>query len=150
MNASSIDWTTNKAVNYTLRQDSGNGNALGNIRINMPNSESVYMHDTPSKRFFGSDYRFLSHGCVRVAGVFDFAQWLLEGTPGNWDKAAMQAKVESKQRTDIRLAKPTPVIWTYMTGWVSPDGIVHFRNDVYEYDSQAAMQARADRVLARR
>ncbi len=150
VNASSIDWTTNRAVNYTLRQDSGNGNALGNIRINMPNSESVYMHDTPSKRFFGSDYRFMSHGCVRVAGVFDFAQWLLEDTPGSWDKKAMMAKVETKQRTDIRLAKPVPVIWTYMTGWVSPDGVVHFRNDVYDYDSQAAMQARAERFLARR
>ena len=150
VNPASIDWSTNRAVNYTLRQDSGNANALGNIRINMPNSDSVYMHDTPSKRFFGSDYRFLSHGCVRVAGVFDFAQWLLEGTNGSWDKAAMLAKVATKERTDIRLARPVPVIWTYMTGWVSPDGIVHFRNDVYDYDTQSAMQARAERAIARR
>ena len=37
----------------------------------MPNKLAVYMHDTPSKRLFGGDYRFLSHGCVRVQGVYD-------------------------------------------------------------------------------
>jgi murein L,D-transpeptidase YcbB/YkuD len=150
-----IDWSTQTAVRYTLRQDSGASNSLGNIRVNMPNTEAVYMHDTPSKHFFGADYRFLSHGCVRVAGVFDFAQWLLEGTGGGpvngaWDKAAMLAKVATKERTDIRVAKPVPVIWTYMTGWVSDDGVVHFRDDVYGYDAPAAMQARADRAMARR
>ena len=77
-----IDWTTERAANYTLRQDSGAGNSLGSIRIDMPNKLAVYMHDTPSKRLFGADYRFLSHGCVRVQGVYDLAAWLLEGTRG--------------------------------------------------------------------
>ena len=77
-----IDWSTERAVNYTLRQDSGAGNSLGAIRIDMPNKLAVYMHDTPSKRLFGADYRFLSHGCVRVQGVYDLAAWLLEGTSG--------------------------------------------------------------------
>ena len=82
INPKSIDWSSERATNYTLRQDSGAGNSLGSIRINMPNKLAVYMHDTPSKRLFGADYRFLSHGCVRVQGVYDYAQWLLEGTPG--------------------------------------------------------------------
>lgn len=58
----------------------------------MPNKMAVYMHDTPSKRHFGADYRFLSHGCVRVEGVYDFAEWLLQGTPGNWDKASISPR----------------------------------------------------------
>ena len=77
-----IDWSTERAANYTLRQDSGAGNSLGSIRIDMPNKHAVYMHDTPSKRLFGADYRFFSHGCVRVQGVYDLAAWLLEGTSG--------------------------------------------------------------------
>ena len=148
-----IDWSNNSAVTYTLRQDSGASNALGNIRINMPNRDAVYMHDTPSKRYFGADYRFLSHGCVRVAGVFDFAQWILEGTsgPGNgWDKSAMLAKVNTKERTDIRVTRSVPVIWTYMTGWADSSGTAHFRDDVYGYDAPAVLQARADRALATR
>ncbi|MBV9751222.1 MAG: L,D-transpeptidase family protein, partial [Hyphomicrobiales bacterium] len=77
-----IDWTTNEATEFTFRQDAGKKNSLGTLKINMPNNQSVYMHDTPAKSFFARDYRFLSHGCVRVDGIYDLATWLLQGTPG--------------------------------------------------------------------
>lgn len=138
INPRSIDWNTEKAANYTLRQDSGPSNALGNIRLNMPNPHAVYMHDTPGKGAFAGDYRFLSHGCVRVQGVFDLAAWVLEGTGGapngRWDARSLQAKVATQERIEVKLAKPLPVIWVYMTGWASSDGTVHFRDDVYEVD----------------
>jgi murein L,D-transpeptidase YcbB/YkuD len=137
-----IDWSTEKAANYTLRQDSGAGNSLGSIRISMPNKLAVYMHDTPSKRLFSADYRFLSHGCVRVEGVYDLAAWLLEGVEspngGAWDKSALVQEIASAERKDIKLAKPVPVIWVYMTGWASADGTVHFRDDVYGIDDEGA------------
>jgi len=136
-----IDWTTEKAANYTLRQDSGAGNSLGSIRISMPNKQAVYMHATPSKRLFSSDYRFLSHGCVRVEGVYDLAAWLLEGAGGSptgaWDKQELLQKIASGEREDLKLAKPVPVIWVYMTGWASGDGTVHFRDDVYGMDGES-------------
>jgi murein L,D-transpeptidase YcbB/YkuD len=144
----SIDWTTEKAVNYTLRQDSGAGNSLGTIRIDMPNKHAVYMHDTPSKRLFGADYRFLSHGCVRVQGVYDFAEWLLEGTAaadgGAYDKLALTASVKTGQHFDIRLVKAVPVIWTYLTGWANDDGSTHFRDDVYGLDNAPVPAGPAD------
>lgn len=139
IDAKSINWTTERAANYILRQDSGSGNSLGAIRIGMPNKLAVYMHDTPSKGLFGADYRFLSHGCVRVQGVYDLAEWLLQGTPGGltgaWDKAALLDKVKQGEREDIRLGKPVPVIWVYLTGWANSDGVVHFRDDVYGVDT---------------
>ena len=139
INPKSVNWNSDRATNYTLRQDSGAGNSLGSIRINMPNKLAVYMHDTPSKRLFGADYRFLSHGCVRVQGVYDYAQWLLEGTPGGpsgaWDKAAMQDKVKEGAPYDIRLAHPVPVIWVYLTGWSNGEGVANFRDDVYGLDT---------------
>jgi len=149
VNASSIDWTSQRATNYILRQDSGTSNALGNIRINMPNKYAVYMHDTPSKRFFGGDYRFLSHGCVRVEGVFDLASWLLEGTggapDGTWTKAAMMNQVKTGEHEDIKLAKAVPVAWVYLTGWANAGGGVQFRDDVYGIDAVGAnAQAQAD------
>ena len=49
INPKSVNWSTERAANYTLRQDSGAGNSLGSIRIGMPNKLAVYMHDTPSK-----------------------------------------------------------------------------------------------------
>jgi murein L,D-transpeptidase YcbB/YkuD len=105
------------------------------------------MHDTPSKRLFASDYRFLSHGCVRVEGVYDLAAWLLQGVGGSptgqWDRAAIMAKIASAERQDVTLPKPVPVVWVYMTGWASADGTVHFRNDIYGVD--AVGEARGDR-----
>ncbi|HYC25812.1 MAG TPA: L,D-transpeptidase family protein, partial [Roseiarcus sp.] len=131
----------------TLRQDSGASNSLGAIRIGMPNKLAVYMHDTPSKNLFGADYRFLSHGCVRVQGVYDLAQWLLQGSPGGppggWDKQALIDKVKEGEREDIRVAKPVPVIWVYLTGWSNGEGPANFRDDVYGLDAVGAATASA-------
>jgi len=135
INPRSVDWSSERAVNYTLRQDSGVGNSLGSIRISMPNPHSVYMHDTPSRNLFANDYRFLSHGCVRVQGVVDLAAWLLDGSHGpQLSKEQINAKIASGEREEVKLSRIVPVVWVYMTGWASADGIVHFRDDVYHLD----------------
>jgi murein L,D-transpeptidase YcbB/YkuD len=149
INPKSVNWSTERATNYTLRQDSGAGNSLGSIRIGMPNKLAVYMHDTPSKGLFGADYRFLSHGCVRVQGVYDYAAWLLEGTPGDWDKAALQAKIKEGAPYNINLVKAVPVIWVYLTGWSNGDGPANFRDDVYNVDNVGEAQVSAQAAPVR-
>jgi murein L,D-transpeptidase YcbB/YkuD len=152
INPKSVNWSTERAANYTLRQDSGASNSLGSIRIGMPNKLAVYMHDTPSKGLFGADYRFLSHGCVRVQGVYDYAAWLLEGTggpSGGWDKAALQAKIKEGGAYDIKLAKPAPVIWVYLTGWSNGEGPANFRDDVYNIDTVGEAQVSAQAAPVR-
>jgi murein L,D-transpeptidase YcbB/YkuD len=132
-----LDWSTNKAVNYTLRQDPGASNSLGQIRVDMPNRDAVYMHDTPTKRLFAQDARFHSSGCVRVADVGSFAEWLLKDTNrpgGRWDRESIDTAIATTIRQDIRLDKPVPVAWVYLTGYAMPDGTAHFRNDVYGLD----------------
>ena len=131
----SVNWSSERAANYTLRQDSGAGNSLGSLRLSMPNPHAVYMHDTPTKNLFASDYRFLSHGCVRVQGVLDLAAWILDGASGpRMSKEQINAKIASGEREEVKLARPVPVVWAYMTGWASADGVVHFRDDVYGLD----------------
>ncbi len=132
--ASSIDWSSARALNYTYRQEPGPRNALGLVRIDMPNRDAVFMHDTPSRNLFGGDQRFNSSGCVRVQDVRDLAVWLLEGTAGSWDRKAIDAGIATGDRKDIRLARAVPVAWVYMTGYATPDGMVHFRPDVYGID----------------
>jgi L,D-transpeptidase YcbB len=153
INPKSVNWGTERAANYTLRQDSGAGNSLGSIRIGMPNKLAVYMHDTPSKGLFGADYRFLSHGCVRVQGVYDYAAWLLEGTgggpSGGWDKAALQDKIKEGARYDINLVKAVPVIWVYLTGWSNGEGPANFRDDVYNVDNVGDAQVSAQAAPVR-
>lgn len=132
--ASSIDWSSARALNYTYRQEPGPRNALGHVRIDMPNRDAVFMHDTPSRNLFGGDQRFNSSGCVRVQDVRDLAAWLLEDTAGGWNRKAIDAGIATGERKDIRLQRAVPVAWVYMTGYATPDGVVHFRPDVYGID----------------
>lgn len=138
-----IDWASEKAATYTLRQDSGLDNSLGQVRIDMPNKQAVYMHDTPSKSLFAREVRFHSHGCVRVAGVKELAGWLLEGTPGPngagsvWGPMEIESSIATNERLDIKLPKQIPVTFVYLTGYATPDGRAHFRDDIYGIDSPA-------------
>ena len=150
-----IDWSTERAANYTLRQDSGAGNSLGSIRIDMPNKLAVYMHDTPSKRLFGADYRFLSHGCVRVQGVYDFAEWLLRrrraaarSASGTRRRCSPRSRTARARTSSSR--GPSPVIWVYLTGWANRDGAANFRNDVYGLDAGGATAIAQSAAPARR
>ena len=131
----SVDWSVGKAPNVVVRQEPGSWNALGQVRINMPNSYAVYMHDTNQKILFSDEYRFDSHGCVRVDNVRDLAAWLLHEDP-NWSRAEIDRVIARGERHDIKLQKKVPVAWIYLTAWMSRDQIVQFRNDVYDQDQQ--------------
>ncbi len=129
----SVDWNSDRAPNFTIRQDSGNWNALGAVRIDMPNPHSVYMHDTNHKELFSADYRFQSSGCTRLEDPRGLATWLLEDNPG-WGRRELDAAIATGQRLDLRLHHKVPVAWVYLTGWVTREGLIHFRDDVYGHD----------------
>jgi murein L,D-transpeptidase YcbB/YkuD len=136
----SVDWNSERAPNFTIRQDSGNWNALGSVRIDMPNPHSVYMHDTNHKEFFSADYRFQSSGCTRVENPRDLAAWVLEETPG-WSRREIDAAIAKGQKVDVRVARKIPVAWVYLTGWATRDGAIHFRDDIYGHDEKRELVA---------
>ena len=130
----SINWNSLDATNYKYRQDTGADiNSLGVVRVNIPNPYGVYMHDTPSKGIFGDDFRFVSSGCVRVQDVRDYVAWLLKDTPG-WGRDQIDEVIRSGQRQDVTLTTPVNVYWVYVTAWATPDGVVQFREDIYQRD----------------
>jgi murein L,D-transpeptidase YcbB/YkuD len=131
----SVDWSGTHVPNFTVRQQSGTWNALGAVKIDMPNSYSVYMHDTNQRNLFSNDYRFDSHGCSRVDNVRDLDAWLLDDQP-QWTRAAIDAVIATGQRHDIPMLKKVPVAWIYLTGWMTRNQVIHFRNDVYDQDVQ--------------
>lgn len=136
----SINWNSMDATNYKFREDPGENNSLGVVRINIANPYGVYMHDTSTKGVFGDDFRFVSSGCIRLQNVRDYVAWLLRDTPG-WDRNAIDAAIRSGQRIDVRLAQPVAVYWVYITAWASPDGVVQFRPDIYQRDGFATVAA---------
>jgi murein L,D-transpeptidase YcbB/YkuD len=128
-----VDWHAEKAPDLMFRQDPGKGNAMSSTKINFHNPHAVYMHDTPQQGVFNQLMRFESSGCVRVQNVRDLNTWLLRDTPG-WNRQAIEATIASGENTEIALSTPVPVYFTYFTAWASGDGIVQFRDDVYQRD----------------
>ena len=132
--SSQINWFSDEATRYRFRQDPGGDlNSMGFVRINIPNQHGVYMHDTPSKGIFGDDFRFVSSGCIRIQNVRDYIEWLLKDTPG-WSREQIDATFKSGERIDARLAQAVPIHWIYVTAWATPDGLVQFRDDIYNRD----------------
>jgi len=130
----SVDWSSNRSPNFTVRQDSGTWNALGAVKIDMPNPYAVYMHDTNVRNLFTANYRFLSHGCTRVDNVRDLATWILQDTPG-WGRPQIDAGIATGQHKEIRLSRKIPVAWVYLTGWMTRNGTIQFRDDIYDHDN---------------
>jgi L,D-transpeptidase YcbB len=145
--ASAINWSAKSGISYSIRQDPGPTNALGVVRIDMPNSHAVYLHDTPKKELFRSDVRFHSSGCARTANVRDLAAWLLRDA--GVTRRAIDDGIEEGETKTLRLARPVAVAWVYLTAWGDGLGNVQFREDVYGLDDTAGEIA-ASTLTARR
>jgi murein L,D-transpeptidase YcbB/YkuD len=128
-----IDWRQADANRIKFRQDPGPQNALGLLRLDMPNSEGVYMHDTPMKPLFNQRARAFSAGCVRVQDVFALAEWIARYEAG-WEPGRVREILQAGQATDITLTRPVAVYFTYITAWAEPDGTLEFRPDIYGRD----------------
>jgi len=142
LNPHQVDWS-NPRINeaYYLRQDPGPYNSLGTIKINFPNNQAIFLHDTPTKTLFGRQGRNFSSGCVRVRNVRGLVTWLMQGDDSEWDAGRVDRMVESRQYRNTYLARHVPVYLVYLTAWVSDDGVVNFRDDVYSRDGSVNTSA---------
>ncbi len=148
LDPATVDWNSPQVVSYKFRQEPGTFNALGVVRINMPNKYSVYMHDTPLKQLFSQSARAFSSGCVRVEKVLELVAWLLADQKG-WTLEKVQAQVDSGQKIDVKLARPVPVHFVYLTAFAGGDGVAQFRPDIYGRDAgQGGPDDQADAVVA--
>jgi murein L,D-transpeptidase YcbB/YkuD len=128
-----IDWNSPEVYNYNFRQLPWEENSLGFVKINFPNKDSVYIHDTPLKSLFGRAVRFESSGCVRVHNVETLVAWILRDTQG-WSYERIVSMKQTGEQVDVKVAKPVPVYLTYISAWGTPDGQVNFRPDIYGLD----------------
>ncbi len=133
-----IDWNAEKAPNLMFRQDPGKINAMASTKINFYNKNGEYMHDTPQQGLFNKLMRFESSGCVRVQNVRDLTTWLLRDTPP-WSRQQMEQVITARVNTPIKLSEEVPVYFVYISAWGMPDGIVQFRDDIYEMDGNAEL-----------
>lgn len=128
-----VNIDSSKERRYRFRQAPGPDNALGAVKFVFPNNYNVYLHDTPYKELFGKSVRAFSSGCIRTQNALDLAEYVLNN-PLVWNKSQIDSIVLSR-KTRMVLLKEQPVVYVlYLTAWVDENGIVQFRNDIYNRD----------------
>jgi murein L,D-transpeptidase YcbB/YkuD len=157
-----VDWTAveEDTFPYLVVQDPGDENPLGRIKFMCPNEHDVYLHDTPMKHYFSESARAYSHGCVRVQGARELADWLiardtlleLEERPSRRRarspdlRDSLAAAIDSLATRRLRLREKVPVHFVYWTAWVDSSGAAHFRKDLYDIDTRLDEALRSGRA----
>jgi murein L,D-transpeptidase YcbB/YkuD len=124
-----LNWAdyTEKTFPYFFRESTGPNNALGMLKFNLQNPFSIYLHDTNSKWAFAKDYRFLSHGCIRLEKPVELAV-LLAGD--EIDVQSIKSGKEDTESKTITLAQKIPVFIIYLPVTIVGDKVT-FLADVY-------------------
>ena len=128
-----VDWraVADGRETVRVRQLPGPANSMGRIKIGFPNSDDIFLHDTPNKSLFAQDDRNLSHGCIRLEDAERLGRWLLGRDP----------EPESREpEQNVLLPKPVPIYLTYLTAQVR-DGQLSLIDDIYGRDGRTQQVA---------
>lgn len=126
---SDLNWKDYNEKNfpYFFRQATGAGNSLGVLKFNLGNPFSIFLHSTSSPSSFAKDYRFLSHGCIRLEKPLELADGLLRG---NIDLVELKGGKKNTESHTLKLPEKIPVFIIYMPAIVVGDR-VKYLPDVY-------------------
>ena len=122
-------------------QQPGPLNALGLMKLDMPNEHAIFLHDTPSRHLFKNDMRALSHGCIRVEGARELAMTMsmLGNADSRADIPAIQEEVTKitlgREYTRYEMKRHWPVYITYFTMASDVDGEMKTFKDIYGRDA---------------
>jgi len=126
-----------------IRQKAGNDNALGLIKFIFPNSNSVYLHDTPARGLFSQSRRDFSHGCIRVQDPVRLAEFVLGQQDQGWDRLAIISAMQGRDDHKVVLEKQIPVHIFYTTVIVRENGDIAFFDDIYGHDKHLEVLLRS-------
>ncbi|WP_291100238.1 MULTISPECIES: L,D-transpeptidase family protein [unclassified Flavobacterium] len=125
-------WDKGKVV-----QKPGASNPMGLVKFVFPNSNDIYLHDTPAKSFFQYEYGAFSHGCININKAKELAELILKDDP-NWPIERISEAMKGEKETTYVLKKKIPIHIGYFTAWVNDSGEISFYNDVYSRDDRLA------------
>lgn len=133
-----IDWskvTEGDLKNIQMFQGPGDDNALGVIRVLMPNQYDIYLHDTNAPKLFAKDDRALSSGCVRVSEPRRIANFVL-GKNDDWSDDKIDTYVGKQKMIEISAKEEIPVYLFYYTAWLDDQDDLIITNDLYGRDTK--------------
>jgi murein L,D-transpeptidase YcbB/YkuD len=125
---------SDKDFDYTVRQNRGSDNSLGQVKFIFSNPYAVYLHDTPGKALFSKDLRAFSHGCVRVQQPERLANYILREI--NSDTTDFAQLMQKGQHREFNISEPLSIHITYITCEADDSGSVFFYKDIYGIDKK--------------
>lgn len=120
---------------FSFGQAPGYNSSLGEVKFNMPNPWSIYMHDTPHREDFVKAYRALSSGCVRVHRPKEFAVFLLKDS-SSYSFAKVDSMCSLRKTMFIPMKRPVDVHFVYLTNVLDSGGHLLYLRDLYQWDSR--------------
>lgn len=135
---SEVDWEDDDLdlEEFRIVENPGDMNSLGLVKFMFPNKYNVYLHDTPSEKLFEENKRAYSHGCIRLEKPVDLARFLLSENDIRWKDEEIKEAMSQTEPKNVPLEKKYPVEIEYRTVWVDDEGLVNFREDVYDHDKR--------------
>jgi len=129
-------------------QQPGPGNSLGLMKLEMPNAQAIFFHDTPSRHLFAQDSRALSHGCIRTERALELAMTMaILGNGASKEEAVEISK--SGKYTKVMLEKQWPAYITYFTMASDINGEMATFKDIYGRDAPVLASLDKPRVRER-
>ncbi len=120
-----------------VRQKPGKNKSLGLVKFIFPNSNDIYIHDTPVKSLFAQESRAFSHGCIRLGKPRELALAIIQDDP-DWTPKKVDAAMHAGKENTYVLKQKIPVYIGYFTAWVDLNGEIRFFDDIYQRDDRLA------------
>ena len=133
INPYSVKWRalSTKYFPYTIRQSTGCDNALGLLKLNFNSPAGVYLHDTPNKKLFSLNKRFLSHGCMRMQNPTALGHLVLKNNSIAIDTLTQKGCLLNQAPIFVRATDPMTVLVWYNPAGIDAYGNLLFFEDVY-------------------
>jgi murein L,D-transpeptidase YcbB/YkuD len=119
---------------YTLRQDRGLDNSLGQIKFLFSNPYSIYLHDTPGKTLFSKDLRAFSHGCIRIQNPERLAGYIINEL--NADSTNISRLIKAGNHHEFNISSTLAIQIMYITCEADNAGKLYFYKDIYGNDKK--------------
>lgn len=131
VDAHSINWSEISEENfpYRFRQDNGEDNSLGLLKVNIKNPLAIYLHDTNVRTLFVNDQRWRSHGCVRLQYPAQLANFL--AGEHLLDDDFVNDTLTNQKPKSTKLKQKVPVFILYLGADINDAGQLVFFKDVY-------------------
>lgn len=126
-----LDWKAVAAgkIPVQLRQLPGLANSMGRVKFMFPNSQGVWLHDTPTRELFAKELRLESAGCIRLEDAWRLGKWLFQRSI---------REVGDERELQLELPEPIPVYITYLTAIPGTTSVTYL-DDVYSRDPPPLM-----------